>query len=485
MAGLTTRDYWLAVITAYLITQWLTKRSHLLARLTRLRQNLPAGPSTTPPAIKPGAKPVAASSFTVSYRIGSGEVDSDGRAYGGELLKLIDVVAGVAARKHSGHPCVTVSVDRVIFLSAIRAGDIVHLSASVNRAWSSSLETGVRCMREDGRTGEKVYACQAYLTFVGRSQAHGKTIVPEITPLTVLEQKRFFLAGRRRGHRIKQARAWQDELTPFRNEVLAMSDLASRQAQDQRDSDKVVDKMAELEKRFIAEAYLRNDPDIRLEGEYVIAQVEGYTEPLRVKKEDIDKITRSLGSGAWQRVASRPIPTSHPRQSDHELGLSSLPLHQYQSYCLSLYIVRPQHCNSLHVLFGGQLMRWLEELAGMSASSVRRASWTTASLDSMTFKQSVHPGQIVYIRSIVTKVWASSIEVYCVATAETPGGTGASYVADAFLTLVGVDAMTGRPKVQPKRFEVATKEAASISRSAEARKQERLADKQILVTMYA
>ena len=33
--------------------------------------------------------------------------------YGGELLKLIDVAAGVVAAKHAGGPCLTISVECV------------------------------------------------------------------------------------------------------------------------------------------------------------------------------------------------------------------------------------------------------------------------------------------------------------------------------------------------------------------------------------
>lgn len=43
----------------------------------------------------------------------------------GALLRLIDVVAGVAARRHAGQGCVTVSLDSVLFLSPIYLGDLV------------------------------------------------------------------------------------------------------------------------------------------------------------------------------------------------------------------------------------------------------------------------------------------------------------------------------------------------------------------------
>lgn len=63
------------------------------------------------------------------------ECDEHGRVYGGELLKLIDVSAGLVAAKHAGGPCLTISVDRVCFLQEIRVGDIISISSAVNRAW--------------------------------------------------------------------------------------------------------------------------------------------------------------------------------------------------------------------------------------------------------------------------------------------------------------------------------------------------------------
>jgi acyl-CoA hydrolase len=75
----------------------------------------------------------------------------------GALLKLIDIAAGVAARRHAGTSCVTISVDSVLFLKPIFLGDLIHLSASVNRAWGSSMEIGVRVMKSDGQSALPEY----------------------------------------------------------------------------------------------------------------------------------------------------------------------------------------------------------------------------------------------------------------------------------------------------------------------------------------
>ena len=59
--------------------------------------------------------------------------------FAGEILKLIDIVAGVASRRHAERNCVTIMLDRFILVQEVRVGDLVHLTASVNRAWNSSM----------------------------------------------------------------------------------------------------------------------------------------------------------------------------------------------------------------------------------------------------------------------------------------------------------------------------------------------------------
>jgi len=177
----------------------------------------PAKDPTPPP------KPVSASSVHMSCRVTPDITDEHGRLYAGEMLKIIDVAAGVAARRHTDLNCVTISVDRVILVREIRSGDIIHVDACINRAWGSSIEAGVRVLLEDEDTGELIYCCHAYLTFValapappshsgpppslrlGNSTAlktpRRKPVVAAIVPQTLIEKKRYLFAGRRRAMR--------------------------------------------------------------------------------------------------------------------------------------------------------------------------------------------------------------------------------------------------------------------------------------------
>ena len=74
-------------------------------------------------------------------------------ANGGQLLSLIDIAGGIAAVKHSRAPCVTVSMDSIVFQSPARLHDIVRVRAAVTRAFNSSLEVKCVVSAEDHRTG--------------------------------------------------------------------------------------------------------------------------------------------------------------------------------------------------------------------------------------------------------------------------------------------------------------------------------------------
>src|SRR5664279_5726421 len=63
---------------------------------------------------------------------------------GGRLMHWMDIAAAMAASKHSNRVAVTASVDDLAFHHPVKLGNIVTLKASVNRAFNTSMEVGVR-----------------------------------------------------------------------------------------------------------------------------------------------------------------------------------------------------------------------------------------------------------------------------------------------------------------------------------------------------
>jgi acyl-CoA hydrolase len=121
-----------------------------------------------------------------------------GKLFGGSLLAWIDEIGAVAAHRHSGRVAVTASINNVSFNKPVDLGAIVTLSAKVSRAFNSSMEVIIDVFVEDRITGEFTTSNQAILTFVAVDQ-NGRAInVPEITPETEEEHKRFDAALRRR-----------------------------------------------------------------------------------------------------------------------------------------------------------------------------------------------------------------------------------------------------------------------------------------------
>ena len=121
-----------------------------------------------------------------------------GHVFGGAILSIVDRAAAVAAIRHAGTACVTVSIDRVDFREPIYAGELVTCSAQVNYVGRTSIEVGVRVEAEDlvKRTRRHTNTC--YLTFVAINKAHEPVSVPRLKLETPEERQRFHEAERRR-----------------------------------------------------------------------------------------------------------------------------------------------------------------------------------------------------------------------------------------------------------------------------------------------
>lgn len=121
---------------------------------------------------------------------------------GGRLLHWMDIVAAIAAQKHSAKIVVTASVDSVSFGKSIKLGDVVTLEAKVTRSFNSSMEIHISVFAENIPSGEKFKSNEAYYTFVALDRNGHPVAVPELIPETDEERKRFEGALRRRQLRL-------------------------------------------------------------------------------------------------------------------------------------------------------------------------------------------------------------------------------------------------------------------------------------------
>jgi len=128
-----------------------------------------------------------------------------GNLLGGRLMHWIDISAALAAARHCNTVAVTAAVDNLNFHLPIHLGNIVRLKASVNRAFNTSMEVGVRVEVEEIETGKVYHSNSAYLTFVSiDSVTKNKLKVPAVTPETEVEIRRYEQALKRREQRLSE-----------------------------------------------------------------------------------------------------------------------------------------------------------------------------------------------------------------------------------------------------------------------------------------
>ncbi|MDP9171812.1 MAG: acyl-CoA thioesterase [Acidobacteriota bacterium] len=129
-----------------------------------------------------------------------------GNLLGGKIMHLVDLSAAIAAMKHCRNPVVTASVDHMDFIHPVRIGQLVRLRASVNRAFRTSMEVGVKVWVEDLLSGAEKHVSSAFLTFVAISREGRGVEVPPVIPETADEKRRYEEAGTRRDYRLSQRR---------------------------------------------------------------------------------------------------------------------------------------------------------------------------------------------------------------------------------------------------------------------------------------
>ena len=77
----------------------------------------------------------------------------------------------------------------------------------------------------------------------------------------------------------------------------------------------------------------------------------------------------------------------------------------------TVHIVRPNHLNGANRLFGGILIQWLDEVAGIVAKRHAMTNVTTASIDNLHFMQGAYQNEMVVIIGKLTYVGKTSMEV--------------------------------------------------------------------------
>lgn len=139
------------------------------------------------------------------YMVFPNDLNANDTVFGGLIMAQMDRFAAVVADRHAGGVCVTASVDAVHFVAPARRGDVLIFNAAVNRAWTTSMEVGVKVDAQSYDGNNRRHILSAYLTFVALDSAGKPRPVASLQPETVDEKRRYEEAQLRRENRLAHA----------------------------------------------------------------------------------------------------------------------------------------------------------------------------------------------------------------------------------------------------------------------------------------
>lgn len=114
----------------------------------------------------------------------------------------------------------------------------------------------------------------------------------------------------------------------------------------------------------------------------------------------------------------------------------------------TIHILRYAYLNDQRRLFGGVLMQWIDEVAGIAAYRHSGCNVITAVIDQLLFKEPAFLGEMIVLRGRVTYVGRTSMEVRVDVQVEKADGKPRS-INRAYLVMVAVDE-NGQPVPVPR-----------------------------------
>jgi acyl-CoA hydrolase len=136
-------------------------------------------------------------------------------------------------------------------------------------------------------------------------------------------------------------------------------------------------------------------------------------------------------------------------------------------------MVMPNDTNPLHNLMGGNLMRWMDVVASISAGKHCEAHVVTASVDHVSFHKPIALGDIVTLNASVTRAFNTSVEIFVEVFAADIKGGNPRKCNHAYFTFVALEDETRKPKPVPEVIPL-TSEEEKLYESAARRREVRM-----------
>lgn len=117
-------------------------------------------------------------------------------------------------------------------------------------------------------------------------------------------------------------------------------------------------------------------------------------------------------------------------------------------------LVRPEHLNHQGYLFGGNLLKWVDEFAWLVATrDFTGCTLVTVGMDEIAFRKRVANGSILRFRILPVKIGTTSARYSVAIHADAPGEPEEELVFSTTITFVNLDAAGHKaPLPQPPRL---------------------------------
>ncbi len=125
------------------------------------------------------------------------QANAAGNMHGGEVMKLMDSAAGVAAARHCSCNVVTASVTQISFIEPIFVGDLVFCKAEIRYAGRTSMEVYVSVKAEDMTKASTKNVSEGYFFMVALDRNGRPTEIPPLEIENEQQQKDFDEASNR------------------------------------------------------------------------------------------------------------------------------------------------------------------------------------------------------------------------------------------------------------------------------------------------
>jgi acyl-CoA hydrolase len=114
-----------------------------------------------------------------------------GMLNGGRLVQWMDTASAVCAQTHAERIAATVSLDKVVFRSPAKIGDIITIKARITRAFNSSMEIFVQAWARKVLSRETKLINEAYFSFVALDEQAKPVAIPKVKPGTAEEKMHY------------------------------------------------------------------------------------------------------------------------------------------------------------------------------------------------------------------------------------------------------------------------------------------------------